>query len=69
MIYMFREFSFFWNSQKKKDKIIGEWRCTLRVLRAKTWLTVYRTIAYQNSSYAGQSGAAHAGARDHKNVV
>ena len=30
---------------EKKDKTIKEWRGTLRVLRAETWLTVYRTIA------------------------
>ena len=30
---------------KEKDKKSMEWRGTLRVLRAETWLTVYRTIA------------------------
>ena len=41
---IFDFFEFF----KKKDKTIGKWRGTLRVLRAETWLTVYRTIAIPN---------------------
>ena len=34
----------FWIFEKKDKKCVG-WRGTLRVLRAETWLTVYRTIA------------------------
>ena len=34
---------------EEKDKKPMSWRDTLQVLRAETWLTVYRTIAYGNS--------------------
>ena len=33
------------NFIEEKDKKFMGWRGTLRVLRAETWLTVYRTIA------------------------
>ena len=33
------------NCIEEKDKKYMGWRGTLRVLRAETWLTVYRTIA------------------------
>ena len=33
------------NFTEEKDKKTMGWRGTLRVLRAETWLTVYRTIA------------------------
>ena len=33
------------NFIEEKDKKYMRWRGTLRVLRAETWLTVYRTIA------------------------
>ena len=33
------------NFIEEKDKKYMGWRGTLRVLRAETWLTVYRTIA------------------------
>ena len=32
------------NFTEERDKKYMEWRGTLRVLRAGTWLTVYRTI-------------------------
>ena len=41
----------------------------LRVIRAGTRLTVHRSLPYQNSIELSQSGAAHAGARDHENIV
>ena len=34
-----------YNFIEEKDKKYMGWRGTLRVLRAETWLTVYRTIA------------------------
>ena len=41
----------------------------LRVIRAGTRLTVHRSLPYQNHSKAGQSGAAHADAHDHRKIV
>ncbi len=46
-------------------EIENEGAPALRVIRAGTRSTVHRSFPYQSSSYAGQSGAAHAGARDH----
>ena len=54
----------------KFQKILSrEGAPALRVIRAGTWLTVHRSLPYQNSIELGQSGAAHADARDHQNVV
>ena len=41
----------------------------LRVIRVGTWLTVHRSLPYQNNIELGQSGAAHADARDHDNDI
>ena len=41
----------------------------IRVIRAGTRLTVYRSLPYQNSIELSQSGAAHADAHDHGHVV
>ena len=42
---------------------------TLRVTRAETRLTVYRSRPYRNSSSAGQKGRLHDGAPGHEKVV
>ena len=41
----------------------------LRVPRAETRLTVYRSLPYRNSSQAGQKGRLHDGTLDHEKVV
>ena len=48
----YRNFEFI----KEEDQKFTGWRGTLRVLRAETWLTVYRTIAILNRIELAQPG-------------
>ena len=50
-------------------KILSGEAPALRFIRAGTRLTVHRSLRYQNSIELGQSGAAHADARNHENHV
>ena len=58
-----RNFENFENFRKNYNFIKGG-APALRVIRAGTRLTVYRSLPYQNSIELGQSGAAHAGIFD-----
>ena len=56
------------NFKKDQDTTMGEWRNTLRVFCAETWLKVYRTIAIRKQWLSRADLGPHKKVSQWKNV-